>query len=132
MASRADDWFRQAERDLGHARTSAEAGDHEWAAFAAQQTAEKALKAVLQAQGVEARGHAAHALLRTLPTPLLDGADVEALRAAARELDRHYIPSRYPNSIPEGAPFEVYDEEQSKRAIAAAERILGFCQRHLA
>jgi HEPN domain-containing protein len=40
--------------------------------------------------------------------------------------------TRYPNSVPEGAPFESYDADQSGRAIAAAERILAWCERHLA
>jgi len=44
MAERSRDWFRQAEADLRHARHAAEDEDFEWAAFAAQQAAEKALK----------------------------------------------------------------------------------------
>jgi HEPN domain-containing protein len=43
---RHSDWLRQAQRDLEHARRSQEAGDYEWACFAAQQAAEKALKAL--------------------------------------------------------------------------------------
>jgi predicted nucleotidyltransferase len=38
------DWWDQSARDLAHARHALEAGDFEWAAFAAQQAAEKALK----------------------------------------------------------------------------------------
>ncbi len=124
--------MRQAQRDLEHARQSAQVGHHDWACFAAQQAAEKAVKAVIQAQGGEARGHAVHALLAALPASLLAAGEAEELRAAARELDRHYIPARYPNSMPEGSPYEIYDERQSATAVAAAERILGFCQRHVA
>ena len=58
MASRAGDWFRQAERDFLQARSSLEGGLYEWAAFAAQQCAEKAAKAVYQRLGGEARGGA--------------------------------------------------------------------------
>ena len=42
MASRAGDWFRQAERDLEQAADCRTAGRHEWACFAAHQAAEKA------------------------------------------------------------------------------------------
>lgn len=53
MSNRHADWFRQAEADLRHARNALEDGDHEWSCFAAQQGAEKALKAVIQKLGGE-------------------------------------------------------------------------------
>lgn len=43
MTNRFADWLRQAEADLRHARNALESGDHEWACFAAQQGAEKAV-----------------------------------------------------------------------------------------
>jgi len=46
VVSRAADWLRQALRDLEHAKRSVELGDYEWACFAAQQAAEKAVKAL--------------------------------------------------------------------------------------
>lgn len=131
MASRARDWFRQAERDLAHARRSTEGGDHEWACFAAQQAAEKALKAVLQDRGADARGHSVSAILEALSAGMAETVEMD-LKSDARELDRHYILTRYPNSVPEGAPFEAYDEKDAERAVAAADRILRFCQRHMA
>ena len=39
MVDRSKDWFAQAERDLDHARSSQKEGRHEWACFAAQQSA---------------------------------------------------------------------------------------------
>ena len=47
----------------------------------------------------------------------------------ARELDRHYIPSRYPDAHPSGTPHEAYDEETSKRAIKAAEEVVYFARK---
>ena len=44
MAERSKDWFVQAERDLEQAKSSQKEGRHEWACFAAQQSAEKAVK----------------------------------------------------------------------------------------
>ena len=49
----------------------------------------------------------------------------------AKELERHYIGPRYPNSYPEGAPGDFYTAAEAQRAITAAERIVEHCQRHL-
>jgi len=67
MVQRAQDWFRQAERDLEQAEDSRRAGRHEWACFAAQQAAEKAVKALHLHYGQEAWGHVVARLLRELP-----------------------------------------------------------------
>ena len=129
MAARTEDWHKQARHDLAHARRAADGGDFEWACFAAQQAAEKALKAVFQKAGAEARGHSVLGLLKNLPAAF--GVDA-LLEEAGRELDRHYIPARYPNAYPEGAPYEFYTEADAWRAIAHAENVLRFCERHLA
>ncbi len=50
---------------------------------------------------------------------------------AARELDRHYIPSRYPNAHPAGTPHEAYDEPTAKRAIELAKLIVGLAKREV-
>ena len=44
-------WLKQAEKDLNSARNSLGSGDYEWACFQSQQSAEKALKAVLYLRG---------------------------------------------------------------------------------
>lgn len=52
--NRAPDWLRQAEHDLELAGIAARAGRHEWACFAAQQAAEKAVEALHLHLGQEA------------------------------------------------------------------------------
>ena len=128
MPSRADDWLRQALRDLAHARDTFEDGVYEWAAFAAQQAAETAVKALFQSLGGEARGHSVSQLLASLP-PTVRASD--ALIEDAKELERHYIGPRYPNSFPAGAPGDFYPAAEARRALAAAERVIEHCQRHL-
>jgi HEPN domain-containing protein len=64
MPNRAGDWFAQACRDLDQAEDSRRAGRHEWACFAAQQGAEKAVKALHLSLGQEAHGHVVARLLR--------------------------------------------------------------------
>ena len=63
MAARYRDWLRQADADLRHTGQSRDVGTHEWACFAAQQAAEKALKAVIMSRGADAWGHTVTALL---------------------------------------------------------------------
>ena len=43
-----------------------------------------------------------------------------------RVLDSFYIPARYPNSHPEGAPFHHYGRLQSSEAIGYAREIIDF------
>jgi HEPN domain-containing protein len=94
MPERHADWLRQAKRDLAHARRSAAAGDYEWACFAAQQGAEKAVKAVYQRLGAVAWGRSVTMLLTNLPEP---HRPAEMLVERAKALDKHYITTRYPN-----------------------------------
>ena len=83
MAERSRDWFRQAVHDLAHARNASGTGSHDWACFAAQQAAEKTLKALIARLGGESWGHS---LLTTVTE--LDAADPEvgSLREAAIRL----------------------------------------------
>lgn len=124
MASRAQDWYRQAEHDLDHARHALADGAFEWACFAAQQASEKAVKAVYELHGEEAWGHAVSVLVEGLAPGIVAP---QELVDSARELDQHYIPSRYPNSHPEGAPFEFYTAGEAGRAVRYAEEILAWC-----
>ena len=112
-------------RDLENAKYELQGGYYEWACFLSQQAAEKALKAVYQKLGGEAFGHSVAGLLLNLPKKFKPKA---SLLDWARELDKAYIPTRYPNSLPEGAPFEAYTEGEARRLIAHAEEILKFCK----
>jgi HEPN domain-containing protein len=127
MPSRAADWYQQAQRDLEQAASSQREGRHEWACFAAQQSAEKAVKAVHLAHSQDAWGHVIARLLAELPM------DVPSdLVEKARVLDAFYIPTRYANSHAEGPPFEHYGPLQSEEALRYAGEILGFAGAHLA
>ncbi len=125
MVSRANDWLRQAIRDLEHARRSMEFGDYEWACFASQQAAEKAVKALYQKLGIEVWGHSISRMLESLPDEYKPPRE---MIDKAKELDRHYIPTRYPNFHPEGAPLDYYTKEDARRAIRYAEEIVEYCK----
>jgi HEPN domain-containing protein len=121
MANRYKDWYRQAEADLTHARNALQSGGFEWSCFAAQQAAEKAVKAVFLHRNQEAWGHTVTALLGNLP-------GTEHLSDRAKTLDKHYIPTRYPNGFDAGAPTDFYTQADAAQAISCAEEILAFCR----
>jgi len=126
---RANDWFNQALRDIEQAEDSRKAGRHEWACFAAQQAAEKAVKALHLYMHQEAWGHVIAKLLKELP----ESVNIpEGLIDKARVLDNFYIPPRYPNSHPEGAPFDHYGPLQSEEAIRYAREIIEFVRNKMA
>lgn len=124
MASRAQDWLAQGERDLAHARHDEGAGYHEWACFSAHQAAEKAVKALYQHLGGEAWGHSVKHLLTELPPTVPITPD---LMDYARILDRFYIPTRYPNGFDYGTPADYYTATDSQQAIHCATAIVRFC-----
>ena len=121
MGNRYADWFRQAQADLRHARNALQSEDYEWSCFAAQQAAEKALKALFQRVGMDAWGHTLTALIGNLPS---GAAPPEILIDYARMLDKHYIPTRYPNGFASGAPTDFYTAQE---AIKYAGAIIEFC-----
>ncbi|MEX2540781.1 MAG: HEPN domain-containing protein [Trueperaceae bacterium] len=116
-------WLAQAHDDLQAAEILMERGKHAQASFYAQQSAEKGVKAVWRALDQESLGHSITRLITTLPTgkprdllaPLLD---------EAKLLDRHYIPTRYPDSLPDLTPSEAYGRRDAEAAIAAARSII--------
>ena len=129
MPNRALDWLTQAKRDLEQALDSRRAERHEWACFAAQQAAEKAVKALHLHLGQEAWGHVIARLLQELPKSI----EVkQELIDKGRTLDNFYIPARYPNSHPAGAPFEHYGSLQSEEAISYAREIIEFVSSQMA
>lgn len=120
-------WLGQAVADLGAAENSTRAGNHEWACFQAQQAAEKALKAAWYANGFEPWGHSVLKLIDDYPDDSERLSRFEALRSAAKALDKLYIPTRYPNGLPDLAPFEVYTDAEAQAAIAASRNIISAC-----
>jgi len=109
-------------------------GHHEWACFASHQAAEKALKALHLFHGQQSWGHGLGRSLRDLPQearrPLEQ--QVADLEDRLRVLDALYIPTRYPDSLPEGAPTDHFGRLQSQDAIAHASALVAAIRSSLA
>jgi HEPN domain-containing protein len=123
MSERSLDWLRQAEKDIEKAKLDLNEGYYEWACFTSQQAAEKAIKAVFQHLHGEAWGHGTTALLEDLPYE-----DSSPLIEDAKLLDKFYIPTRYPNSLPEGIPHDYFTKKEAEEAIKATLKIYEWCK----
>ena len=132
--NRSADWLHQAQADLAQARLSADAGHHEWACFASHQAAEKALKALHLFHGQQSWGHGLGRSLRDLPQEVRRPLEqqVAELEDRLRVLDALYIPTRYPDSLPEGAPTDHFGRLQSQDAIAHASALVAAIRSALA
>jgi HEPN domain-containing protein len=120
--SEAERWLRQAENDLEFAEHGLALGFHAQTCFLAQQVAEKAAKALHYLRGARTvLGHSVDGLLEALQK---SDPGVASLRAGAKELDQHYVPTRYPNGLPGNLPFEAYSAEQAQRALGHARAIV--------
>lgn len=118
----ADRWLKQAENDLDFARVGLREGFFAQVCFLAQQSAEKAVKAIGYLLGERTvLGHSVAVLADRYAGRAPGLAD---LREEAGVLDQYYIPTRYPNGLPGGFPFMAFTENQATNAVAAAERFL--------
>ena len=126
-------WLRQAQEDIAAARDVHEDGRCNWSCFMAQQAAEKALKAVYVGRGEPVEWiHSCLILIQGDPEKRLAGIpEMKDLTAAARDLDKAYIPSRYPNGVPHGIPSDFFTQEDSQRCLTHAEAIVTRCNQFL-
>lgn len=115
-------WLDQARADLKTATDCLKDGNYYASAFFSQQSAEKALKGLLYAQGL--RAVLTHSVTELLEQAARWHSPLQGLRDYGLELDRHYIAARYPNFYPAGAPHHYYNEEIAKRCLNYAASIL--------
>jgi HEPN domain-containing protein len=89
---------------------------------------EGAIKAVFQKLHLDAWGHMLSGLLANLPE---GNRPEQTLVESSKELDKHYVPTRYPNGFERGAPTDYYTRAEALRAIGHAEAILEFCRHQI-
>jgi HEPN domain-containing protein len=124
MPNRAEDWLRQAERDLEVAYTTLSAAQYDWSCFASQQAAEKALKGLYQVHHAEGWGHVLADLVRSISDK---EPRVASFMESGKILDKYYIVTRYPNGLAKGAPADAYTKTEAEQAIRYAKDIFEFC-----
>ena len=123
----ADRWLRQTQNDLAVVRMSVREGFYAHACFMSQQAAEKTLKALAYLKGD--RFVPGHAVVGLLDEIISAYPELESVRNGAKRLDQYYVPTRYPDALPGGAPFEVYSQDQAEEAVSVAESIIQIAER---
>jgi HEPN domain-containing protein len=116
-------WLRQAEADIKAAQGSLKNQNYEWACFQSQQAGEKVLKAFWYYYSFDPWGHSVVKLIQEFPRTEIKKS-LSKLLNKAKELDKLYIPTRYPNGLPDLTPSEVYTEEEASKAIESSKIIL--------
>ena len=122
-------WLEQAEADLKTAQDCLRDGNYYASAFFSQQLAEKGLKGILYSQGF--RALITHSVVDLIEESSKFGGKFKEFIDLAKELDRHYIASRYPNFYPSGAPYRYYTEEMAKTCLSYATLILAEVKKYL-
>ncbi|MCS7240833.1 MAG: HEPN domain-containing protein [Candidatus Bipolaricaulota bacterium] len=122
-------WLEQAKEDLRWAKELARLGGYHIACFLAQQIAEKALKGFLYAQGEEVvLGHSVERLCEQAAS---HDPSFSTKKGAWAILDGYYVPTRYPNSLPESIPARVYNAAAAGEAVRLAEEVVAFVEEKL-
>ena len=86
------------------------------------------MKALFLALGGEGWGHSITRLLADLTRKL---SVPDGLFAASKRLDKHYIPTRYPNGFDAGAPGDYYTKDEVRKAIEDAVALYDFCRQYV-
>ena len=111
-------WLRQAQHDLHWSRHLAEEGAYYLACFLSQQVAEKALKAFLYSQGEDIV--LGHSVARLCAAAAVYEPEFQVDARSWSILDGYYVPTRYPNGLPDGIPAEVYTRQAADDAVELA------------
>jgi HEPN domain-containing protein len=129
----ANRWLRTASDDLDTAVILEKNGKFAHSCFHAQQAGEKALKSIWYLVDADPWGHSVKKMIDDLES--IDLKVYNSLLNLKREatiLDRFYIPTRYPNGLPDITPDEAYGEEDATTCIRYAKKIIETVQEILA
>jgi HEPN domain-containing protein len=123
-------WWLTAKEDLEVAKTLHEAGKYSHACFLSQQSSERAMKALWMSMDGDPWGHSIQKLVMQFPQQTMLE-DVQTWLANGGFLDKFYIPTRYPNGLPDLTPGQVYVSQDSEQAIEKASFFLEETQRFM-
>ena len=117
-------WLQLAREDLLVAEIAEKEGIHNQTCFHSQQAAEKALKGFLVAKGRPVPK--THILAQLIGICAAMDSDFEAFEVDCLNLDRYYVPTRYPDALPGSLPEGLPDAKDAQQALGAARRIFDF------
>jgi HEPN domain-containing protein len=125
-------WLITAEDDLDTAKILYEKGKYAHACFHTQQAGEKALKALWFFLDLEPWGHSVRLLIDELKEksrPVYLRLSKEASRAAV--LDRYYIPTRYPDGLPDIRPDQAFMDDDAVLGMKLAAELVRFVNKEM-
>lgn len=123
-------WYQQAVDDLRFVEwVLQENRFFDKGCFVVQQAGEKALKSCLYGSG--SRHVYGHSLFDACTELRGHSASFAAVEEQAKRLDRFYIPTRYPNGLPGGLPFQSYSKRDLSEALADLSMIFEACEEYL-
>ncbi len=111
--------MRQAERNLKSAVANYNAELYEETCYEAHQVAGKVVKGLLNLLNRERRGYSASFLALESGLELPDD-----VLGCLKYLDRHYIPTKYPDVYDEGAPCDYYTREDADKCLECARKVM--------
>ena len=123
----AERWLLTAEEDIQAAELLFQAEMYAQACFYAQQSGEKALKSLWYLVDADPWGHSVQRLASEFPRRA-EIADLEAWIEQGALLDKFYIPTRYPNGLPDLTPGQVYRREDARQGLVAAGQLIAGCK----
>ena len=88
---------------------------------------QKAVKALWYANGDDPRGHSIQKLIAECPV-LSSLSDKDEWVERGALLDRFYIPTRYPNGLPDLTPEQSYFRTDAEGAEKEAQAMLQYCR----
>ncbi len=124
-----DLWLDEANWDLENAKILLKNKRYNTAVFHSQQASEKAVKSLLISCNLNGWGHSISALLKKYNE--LINRSINSIENEALYLDKQYIPTRYPDSLPGIAPHTAYNKKEAQSAVKQAEKIINYVKKEI-
>ena len=127
--SEATRWLRQAEQDLMDASYNKDGERFNISCFLCQQASEKAIKAFLYLKGAEDVW--GHSLIDLCQDAKIFDMFFDTIKSEARQLDKYYELTRYPEFLPGGICSEAFDVNDADRAYELSGFVVGFVKERI-
>lgn len=98
--------------------------------FLSHQAATKSIKALLYSIGLRPFSYSLKDLVKEIEKNK-DKININIPLEFATELDKHYIPTRYPDVFVSGIPHEYYSKKNANDCLKWSKKILGLTQKFL-